>query len=139
VAGRDPDLFTSSWVRVRRRLLASGLEDLECFPDEFVADVRWGQRRARPIEDAESGSCLDLGDHLLQGAVAPVVEGACRSGEAVVAGFWVISSSRLRAPVRMVTARMAGEGGAGRSKWPMPLKSPRRRIGMPQFLARLLR
>jgi hypothetical protein len=39
VAGRDPDLFTFSWVRVRRRLLTSGLEDLECFADEFAPGV----------------------------------------------------------------------------------------------------
>jgi hypothetical protein len=31
-------------------------------------------------------------------------------------GIRVISSSRPRAPVRMVTARMAGDGGAGRSE-----------------------
>jgi hypothetical protein len=29
----------------------------------------------------------------------------------------------------MVTARMAGDGGAGRSKWPTPLKSLCRRSG----------
>ena len=44
-------------------------------------------------------------------------------------GTWVISASRSRAPVRHGNPRMARQGRAGRSKWPVPLKSPCRRIG----------
>jgi hypothetical protein len=52
-------------------LLACDPEDLKRFAVEFTADIRRGQRRAGPVDNTEYGSRLDLGDHLLQGALAP--------------------------------------------------------------------
>jgi hypothetical protein len=115
------------------------LEDLKGLLDELAACRGRGQQWAGPVDDGESGGCLDLVEHLHQGAGAAVVKDAGCCGDAVVAGTWVISSSRRSAPFRIVTARIAGEGGAGRSRWPMPLNWLWWRTGRPQFLARLIR
>jgi hypothetical protein len=72
----ERDLTSPFRIQVRLRLLPGGLEDLVRFANEFAPCLRRAKRHAGPVDDRESGSRLDLGDHLLQGSVAPAVEGA---------------------------------------------------------------
>ena len=39
----------------------AGLEDLECFTEEFAAEGGWCEGGGGPVNDGESGGCLDLG------------------------------------------------------------------------------
>jgi hypothetical protein len=94
---------------------------LECFAENIAAPLGRGEGRGRPVDDGESGGCFDLVDHLPQGAVTAVVEDPVAAARLPWPGIWVISSSRLSAPLRMVTARIAGDSCAGRFQWPMPV------------------
>lgn len=102
-------------------LLPSDLEDLGRFGDELAACRGGGERPGGPVDDGESGGCFDLVEHLCQGAGASVVRTRAAAAMLSWPGMRVISSSRVSAPLRMVTARRAGEGGLGRLRWPMTL------------------
>jgi len=79
------------------------------------------QRPAGPVDDGESGGRLDLVEHLYQGAGAAIIKDAGCCGDAVVAGDAGDQFQPAQCSGALVTARIAGEGGAGRSRWPMPL------------------
>src|SRR5260370_32352912 len=66
----------------------------------------WGQRRAGPVDDGESGGCFDLVDNLSQRAVAAVVEGACCRSDRAVAlvlleAGWAIAGAGGAEPSRL--------------------------------------